>query len=70
MVKTMRQIEEEARNLPKETKQEFWRLMLKEHKNLGEAKEIAGIEDTRVAVALVILCHDNLHMPKRVEEIE
>jgi len=59
---------EAARNLPTETKREFWRLMLREGKNLGEARDIVGIE-LGVAGQLVLQCHDTAYIPKRVEDI-
>lgn len=59
----------DAKQLPVEVKQKFWHAMTREGKNMGEAREIAGIEDVMVAAALVIQLHDTVHIPKRVEEI-
>ena len=56
--------------LPIETKKTFWRAMLHDHKNLGEAREIAGIVDSCVAAALVIQLHDIRHIPMAVEDIK
>lgn len=61
---------EAALALPVETKKTFWRAMLHEHKNLGEAREIAGIVDSCVAAALVIQLHDIRHIPMAVEDIK
>lgn len=42
--------------------------MLREGKNLGEARDIVGIE-LGVAGQLVLQCHDTAYIPKRVEDI-
>lgn len=72
-VKTAAQMEKEnndkAAALPIEVKKIFWRAMTKEGKNLGEAREIAGIDDCMVAAALVIQLHDTYHLPKSIDSI-
>jgi hypothetical protein len=55
--------------LPVETKQEFWRLMTEAGLNLGQAREKVGI-DVMVAAELVIQCHKQIHIPKRVDEVK
>lgn len=60
---------EAAKNLPTETKRTFWAAMTKEGKNLGEAREIAGIDDILVAAELVVQCHTRIDLPMNVEDI-
>lgn len=61
---------EAAKKLPTETKKKFWTAMTKGKKNLGEARKIAGIDDLMIAAQLVLLCHDTVHVPKPVDDIE
>ena len=72
-IKTAAQMQKEtvaaAESLPTETKRKFWKAMTKDGKNVGEAREIAGIEDVMVAAQLVILCHKAVHFPMAVEDI-
>lgn len=73
-MKTAKQIineqAEAAKNLPTETKKKFWEAMVEEGKNVGEAREIAGIDDIGIAAALVIQCHSIIHVPMAVDDIE
>lgn len=72
-LKTAKQMDAEskqaAKNLPTETKRTFWHAMMKEGKNLGEAKKIAGISDLMVAAQLAILCHNKIYVPMGVDKI-
>lgn len=72
-MKTASQMRKETKDkvdaLSTETKQKFWRAMREEHKNLGEASKIAGINDTMVAAELTLQCFDVLHIPKQVENV-
>jgi len=70
--KTPEQVKEEVKNLPVETKKKFWEAMTKGRKNLGEAREIAGIDDIMVAAELVIQCHKIkiVYIPMSVEDIK
>ena len=56
--------------LPVETKRIFWRAMTEDHKNVGEARAIAGIDDIMVAAELVIQCHSRLYIPMKPEDIK
>lgn len=71
--KTVAQFKKEAldavNNLSTETKQTFWRAMFEDGKNLGEAQEIAGIEDIMVAAELVIQCHKQCYIPVAVSDV-
>lgn len=73
--KTAAEMRKETRDkvdkLPIETKREFWRLMTEEKKNLGEARELCGLE-LMVAADLVVQCHEEItyHRPLNVEEIK
>ncbi len=73
MTKTTEQMVAEYRSaaqaLPFETKRIFWRAMTKDGKNVGEAREIAGIDDVMVAGQLVMLLHNIVHVPMSVDEI-
>lgn len=73
-VKTAAQMKREAfqaaSSLPVQTKRKFWHAMTNEGKNLGEAREIAGIDDIMVAAELVIQCHTTHKIPMRVEDIK
>ena len=59
----------EAEGLPTEIKKRFWEAMLN-GKNIGEAREIAGIKDIHIAAELVLLCHNTTHLPMSLEEIK
>ncbi len=61
--------EKAAKDLPVETKRKFWEAMTKNKKNVGEAREIAGIDDVMVAAQLVIQCHKEIYIPMSVEDI-
>ena len=61
---------EAARALPIETKRMFWKAMYEDGKTVGEAREIAGIDDIGVAAALVIQCYKQRIIPMEVDEIE
>ena len=72
-IKTAQQMQKEsieaAENLPIDVKRKFWEAMTKQGKNVGEAREIAGIDDVMIAVQLVILCHKTISFPMDVEDI-
>lgn len=57
-----------ADSLPLEVKKTFWQAML-DGNNLGESREIAGIDDVMVACELVNRNHLEVHIPKSINEI-
>lgn len=65
-----REWKEAAMALPVETRRTFWAAM-REGKNVGQARMIAGIDDVMIAAQLVILCHEEKthHRPLDVSEI-
>jgi len=72
-MKTAKQMMEEqaetAKNLPTEVKKIFWKAMMEDRKNIGEASQIAGLNDIMVAAALVIQCHSKVYFPMPVDSI-
>lgn len=73
-IKTAADFRKEAEDgvaaLSTETKKKFWQAMTKEGKNLGEAREVAGIDDVMVAAELVVQLHKPYYLPMSVDEIE
>lgn len=65
-----RETAQAVKDLPVETKREFWRLMTEERFNVGQAREACGIDSIMVAAELVIQCHKQIHIPLNVEEIK
>ena len=68
-VKTTEMCEKEAEELPVEVKKLFWSAMTVQGKNLGQAREIAGIDDIMVAAQLFIQCHHQISITKTLKEI-
>ena len=68
--KIKKQDDEIARSLPVETKKKFWGAFHEDGKSIGEAREVAGIENVSIAVALIIQCYKQICIPMEVEEIE
>jgi len=61
--------------LPLEVKKTFWKAMIKDGKNVGDARVIAGIKDVHIASQLVLMLHKHCEFlgearPMTVDEIE
>lgn len=61
---------EAAEKLSVETKKIFHKALFEDGKNVGEARELAGIDDIMTAAKLVILLHNTIHIPMRAEDIK
>ena len=70
IAETIEKDDEAARNLTTETKRTFWKALMEDEKSIGEARELAGIDDVAVAVALIIQCYKKQYIPMTVDEIE
>ena len=66
----MREVNQQAKSLPTETKRIFWQAML-DGKTFGDASALAGIADITVAGALHLQCYKKITYtrPLTIDEI-